>query len=137
MRRRLPSRKKNLEEMEVAGDLGAGVLQGQEFVEGHHDKPGAIVLLLRGHQLWLCKRNGICTEAATGSGKKGTDTGRARREGNAGVGSRGGERPEEEREEAVAVLVDGGRHSFPRYPLNDDIHVEHRTLPELLVLLIK
>jgi len=98
--------------MEVAGDLGAGVLQGQEFVEGHHDKPGAIVLLLRGHQLWLRKRNGICTEAATGSGKKGTDTGRARREGNAGVGSRGGERPEEEREEAVAVLVDGRRHGF-------------------------
>ena len=101
-----------MEEMEVAGDLSAGVLQGQEFVEGHHDKPGAIVLLLRGHQLWLRKRNGICTEAATGSGKKGTDTGRARREGNAGVGSRGGERPEEEREEAVAVLVDGRRHGF-------------------------
>jgi len=47
-----------------------------------------------------------------GAGKKGTDTGRARREGNAGVGSRGGERPEEEREEAVAVLVDGRRHGF-------------------------
>jgi len=128
-----------MEEMEVAGDLGAGVLQGHEFVEGHHDKPGVFVLLLllRGHQLWLCKRNGICTEAATGSGEEGTDAGRARREGEAGVGARGGERPEEEPEEAVAVLVDGGRHSFPRYPLNDDIHVEHRTLPELLVLLIK
>jgi hypothetical protein len=105
----------SLEEMEVAGDLGAGVLQGHEFVEGHHDKPGVIVLLLllfRGHQLRLCKRNGICAEAATGSGKEGTDAGRARREGEAGVASRGGERPEEEREEAVEVVVDGGRHGF-------------------------
>ena len=105
-----------MKEEEPGGNGGGwrprrGVLQGQKFVEGHHDKPGAIVLL-RGHQLWLRKRNGICTEAATGSGKKGTDTGRARREGNAGVGSRGGERPEEEREEAVAVLLDGRRHGF-------------------------
>lgn len=101
----------NLEEVEVAGDLSAGVLQRHEFVEGHHDEPGGVVLLrllLWGHQVWFCKRNG----AATGSGKEGAEAGRARRAGEVGMASRGGERPEEEREEAVAAGVDGGRHGF-------------------------
>jgi len=117
MKRRRAGRKKNLEEVEVSDDLGVGVLEGYEFVEGHHDEPGvvvAVLLLLWGHQLWLCKRNGMRAEAATGSREEGTEAGWARREGEAGVARRSGER-----EEAVAVVVDGGRrHGFhARYPL--------------------
>lgn len=107
-------RKTNLEEVEVSDDLGVGVLEGYEFVEGHHDERGVLFL-----ELWLCKRNGMRAEAAaTGSREEGTEAGWARREGEAGVARRSGERPEEEREEAVAVVVDGGRHGFhARYPL--------------------
>jgi len=119
-RRRRAGRKKNLEEVEVSDDLGVGVLEGYEFVEGHHDEPGVLLLLLWGHELWLCKRNGMRAEAETGSREEGTEAGWARREGEAGVARRSGERPEE-----VAVVVDGGRHGFHARgtlssPLNDD-----------------
>lgn len=36
----------SLEEVEVSGDLGVGVIEGHEFVEGHHDEPGVLLLLL-------------------------------------------------------------------------------------------
>jgi F420-0:gamma-glutamyl ligase-like protein len=58
-----------------------GVLEGYEFVEGHHDEPGVLVrllLLLWGHELWLCKRNGMRAEEATGSREEGTEAGWAR-----------------------------------------------------------
>lgn len=38
--------RKNLEEMEVPGHLGAGVLDGHELVEGDDDELGALVVVL-------------------------------------------------------------------------------------------
>lgn len=45
-RKRSRAGQKNLEEVEVSGDLGVGVIEGHEFVEGHHDEPGVLLLLL-------------------------------------------------------------------------------------------
>jgi hypothetical protein len=107
-RRQARRRKNNLEEVKVAGDLGSGVLEWNELVEGHYHE---LVLLLL--PLWLCKGDGMRGDAATGSGQGGIKAGTARRTGEVGAVRQRRERPKEE-EVVVQMEMDGGRHGRRR-----------------------